>query len=63
MSMYYNPEIVKLLVAERIKEALDAGRISRARSEERAAIQARKVPARSLGGPTRTNTNPSTCSC
>jgi len=65
MSMYYNPQIVKLLMDERIKEALDAGRISRARSEERAQAEAREHRARTSGALAHTlaNTNPSACSC
>ncbi len=62
MSMYYNPEIVKLLMAERIKEAQDARLGSRLKGH-RPAARILELATRPFGTIHHADAAPSTCSC
>jgi hypothetical protein len=63
MSMYYNPQIVKLLMNERIEEALRAGAARRGRVEEPDRAGLRAVARRAAESLRRPETAPTPCSC
>jgi hypothetical protein len=63
MSMYYNPQIVKLLMKERLEEALRAGAANRARVQEPEPARLRAVARRAAEGLRRPETAPTPCSC
>jgi hypothetical protein len=68
MSMYYSPEIVKMLMAERLREAQEAGRAARSQSRRTAvrpsllAASIGRVFAGRIGRPTASPTS-APCSC
>jgi hypothetical protein len=68
MSMYYSPEIVKLLMADRLREAQEAGQAAR-RQDRRTAVRP-SLLAGSIGrvfagrvGRSSASSTPTTCSC
>ena len=61
MSIYYSPELVKLLMEEHVKEARDANRGSRRQPSSSSNLRSRSAKlARRLVG---VQTNPAACAC
>jgi hypothetical protein len=63
MSMYYNTQIVRLLMNERIEEARRAGLVNRARDEECATHEVHQPRVRPAVFGRRHETNTASCSC